>query len=233
MGTMQVRVVRLRDYLDVEVTGPLDVPQLLALVPRLGTVTREHGDKRLMFDLQGIEGVAHVSSQMRMGEQIVQHLAHLESVASVVPPDKITRASENVARGGGVRMKVFGSKDVAIAWLRATEPPPDIGPTQMEPPHAAIWEAVRHLFPQHAQAIQLTNGTLAISWAVKHETGARHEMATPISVRLEPALEASLREADPEQRKYIATQQEATFRAGLMGYDPYAAVPSARVIVLG
>ena len=58
-------------------------------------------------------------------------------------------------------------------------------------------------------------------------------MATPITVRLEPELVVSLTQATSAQRKRIASHQEAAFRAGLMGYDPYAAVPSARVIVLG
>ena len=35
------------------------------------------------------------------------------------------------------------------------------------------------------------------------------------------------------QRRRIAASQEMTFRAGLLGYDPYARVPQARVIVLG
>ena len=40
-------------------------------------------------------------------------------------------------------------------------------------------------------------------------------------------------QAGAEQRKRIASQQEPNFRAGLVGYDPYARVPKARVIVLG
>jgi hypothetical protein len=233
MDSMQVRVVRLLDYLDVELTGPLDIPQFLDVITRLGTVTREHDDKRLLFDLLGVEGDVHVAGQMQVGEQFVQCLSHLSSIASVVPAEKITRASENVARSQGVRMKVFGSKDAAIAWLREVEPLAGTDAMQLDAPHAAIWESVRHLFPKHAQAIQLPNGTLAISWAVKHQSGAHHEMATPITVRLEPGLAASLTQADDEARKQIAMDQEAVFRAGLMGYDPYARVPSARVIVLG
>lgn len=233
MGSMQVRVVRLLDYLDVELTGPLDIPQFLDVISKLGTVTREHGDTRLLFDLLDVEGDVHVADQMQVGEEFVQSLSHLAGIASVAPADKITRASENVARSQGVQVKVFESKTAAIAWLRAIEPQVDTNAMQLDPPHAAIWGAVRHLFPKHAQAIQLPNGTLAISWAVRHQSGAHHEMATPITVRLEPGLMASLREADDEQRKAIAAQQEAVFRAGLMGYDPFVAMPSARVIVLG
>ena len=230
---MHVRVVRLLDYVDVELTGQLDIPQFIDLIDKLGTVTREHGDQRLLFDLLGLEGDVHVAGQMQVGEQFVQSLSHLTSIASVAPAEKITRASENVARDQGVRMKVFDSKDAAIRWLRAAGPLTGTGAMELEPAQAAIWDVVRHLFPKHAQAIQLPNGTLAISWAVQHEAGAHREMATPITIRLEADLLARLAQADGEERKKIAAEQEAVFRAGLMGYDPFAAIPSARVIVLG
>ncbi|MDB5875191.1 MAG: hypothetical protein JWQ07_4633 [Ramlibacter sp.] len=233
MSSIQVRLVRLLDYLDVELTGQADLSEVLDAIRKLGNVTRDQGDKRLLLDLLGVEGELHVAGQMQVGEQIVQSLSHLQSMASVVPADKITRVSEHLARAHGLRMKVFDAKDAAIAWLRDTEPPPEIDNTLMEAAHAAIWDAVRHLFPRHAQAIQLPNGSLAISWSVAHQAGAHYDMATPITVRLEPDLIDSLTLADPEQRKRIATHQEAAFRAGLMGYDPYAAVPSARVIILG
>jgi len=234
MAAMQIRVTRLADYLDVELTGQLDLAAFLNLIRQLEAVTRGHGDTRLLFDLLNLEGEVHVTGQMQVGEQLVKFLSHLTSVASVVPRHRITRASENVARARGMRMKVFESKDAAIAWLRDIETSSEEDRTPMEPAHAAIWDAVRHLFPLHAQAIQLPNGTLAISWSVPHQSGTYYEMATPITVRMEPELEQSLKMAsDDDQRKRIATSQEAAFRAGLMGYDPATDVPKARVIVLG
>jgi hypothetical protein len=79
----------------------------------------------------------------------------------------------------------------------------------------------------------LANGSLAISWGMANDPDALYGMSAPITVRFEPALIDSMRLASAEQRKRIATHQEAAFRAGMLGYDPYAAVPKARVIVLG
>ena len=45
---MQVNVVRLADYLDVEMSGPLDLPHLLAVMERVGRLTKDHGDERLV-----------------------------------------------------------------------------------------------------------------------------------------------------------------------------------------
>ncbi|MEP6791132.1 MAG: STAS/SEC14 domain-containing protein [Ramlibacter sp.] len=232
---MQVRVLRLLDYVDVELRGSLDLQQLLELIRKLGELSREAGDQRLLFDLVALEGDVPLTAQLRVGEQIVHSLSHLSRVGSVVATDKITRTSEKVARSHGVVMRVFDSKDEAITWLRESKLPsgePATGASPMEPAHAALWDAMRHLFPLHAQAIQLPNATLAISWATS-EPGAVYDMAVPITVRLEPQLMESLLAADDEQRKRIAADQETAFRAGLMGYDPYSAVPRARVIVLG
>ncbi len=243
---MEVRIVRLTDYVDVELSGQVDLTSLLELISRLGDMTRANADQRLLFDLLALDDSPHIAGQMQVGEQVAHCLAHLARVASVVPPDKITRTSEQVARAQGVQLKIFESKDEAIAWLRGggdgvadTSVPAQLAAQAANAPRplgtacTAIWLAVRHLFPAHAQAIQLPNGSLAISWAIANQPQAVFEMATPITVRLEPELAESLRLANPEQRKRIAAHQEAAFRAGLVGYDPFTTVPKARVIVLG
>ncbi|MGE3349363.1 MAG: STAS/SEC14 domain-containing protein [Ramlibacter sp.] len=234
---MQFQIVRLPDYVDVALTGHVALAPLLELIHKLGRLTRTHGDQRLLFDLLNLEGQMHFTGQMQAGEQVARSLSHLARVASVVPVDKITRTSERVAQARGARFRVFASKDEAIAWIRGTEVeaaaalPPD--PPSMDPVRAAIWAAVQHLFPPHAQAIQLANGTLAISWSVTDPGRTAHDMATPITIRLEPELAEQMRMAAAEQRKRIAAHQETVVRAGLAGYDPFARVPMARVIVLG
>ncbi|HSI54700.1 MAG TPA: STAS/SEC14 domain-containing protein [Ramlibacter sp.] len=237
MGNMLAHLTRHPTYLGVELSGRADVQEMLELVKRLGAATREHRDNCIMFDMLALQGDVSMGGQMLVGEHIVHWLPHLARVASVVPAAKITRASENVAQSHGVQMKVFDTREQATAWLAlagagaGADSPPVKAP--MDVAHKAVWEAFRHLFPMHAQAIQLPNGSLAISWSIAGESGARYDMATPITVRLEPELLESLERANSEQRKRIAAHQEAAFRAGLLGYDPYAAVPSARVIVLG
>ncbi|MES2634261.1 MAG: hypothetical protein V4669_14920 [Pseudomonadota bacterium] len=239
-GPMQIRIVRQKDFMGLEATGALDLDTLLEVIAKLGTLTRQSGEQRVLFDLLNLDGQPHVAGQMQVGDQIGKCLAHVQRVASAVPIDRITHASENVARTHGVTMKVFGDRHTAIAWLREGSTPeeaaaPPARTSSLDPARAAIWAAVRHLFPPHAQAIQLPTGTLAISWPISKQQhrDARYEMATPITVRLEPDLLESLNVATAEQRKRIASNQEAAFRAGMIGYDPYTAVPKARVIVLG
>ncbi|RYF41547.1 MAG: hypothetical protein EOO25_09535 [Comamonadaceae bacterium] len=234
---MQFEIARRPDFVDVTVTGPIEVQPLLHLIQRLGDFTRESGDTRLMFDLLGMEGEVPFTGQIQTGEQVVLSMGHLQRIASVVPRDRLTRTSEKVARAQGVQLQIFVSRPAAVEWLlddAALAPDPaaqDV--VRLSPAHEAIWDATRHLFPPNAQAIQLPNGTLAISWPLDGSSEAVHEMAAPVTVRLEPDLLHHLQRADDDQRERIAVQQEAVLRAGLMGYEPLTPVPQARVIVLG
>lgn len=234
---MQFEIARRPDYVDVVLNGPIDVQPLLHLIQRLGDFTRESGDTRLLFDLLAMEGEVPFTGQIQVGEQVVLSMPHLQRIASVVPRDRLTRTSEKVARGQGVELKIFTARALAIEWLLADgllaeeTTPQDV--VRLGPAHEAIWDATRHLFPPNAQAIQLPNGTLAISWPLHGEPQAVHEMAAPVTVRLEPELLQHLQRADDEQRERIAHRQEPVLRAGLMGYDPLTPVPQARVIVLG
>jgi hypothetical protein len=98
---------------------------------------------------------------------------------------------------------------------------------------AAFWDSFRYLFPPHAKAVQTGSGGLVISWSLQPDAYTRFTHATPISIRFEEELISMMRAADPLQRTSIAKQHEAIVKAGLIGYDPYTAVPKARVIVLG
>jgi hypothetical protein len=96
-----------------------------------------------------------------------------------------------------------------------------------------FWDSFRSLFPPHAKAVQTGVGTLMISWAMGSDPHARFTHATPIAIRFEDDLLQAMRVAGLEQRRNIARRQEAAVRAGMEGYDPYASLPRARVIVLG
>ena len=46
-----------------------------------------------------------------------QHLSHPQKVASLVPPDKLTRVSEEAARAQGMELRVFTNLGDAVDWL--------------------------------------------------------------------------------------------------------------------
>lgn len=235
---MQVQVERSGKLLRIELTGATGLEELLAFIRALGPDTRTQGDRLVLMNLLALEADFNMTGHMLLGQQAAEYLQHIDRLASVVPADQITRTSEKAARAKGLQLSVFGAEAEALAWLLCDEPaglPVAVRADEplLDPIRLAFWEAFGHLFPPHAQAIQLANGSLAISWGMANDPDALYGMSAPITVRFEPALIDSMRLASAEQRKRIATHQEAAFRAGLLGYDPYAVVPKARVIVLG
>jgi hypothetical protein len=230
---MEARFQREANYVKVEVTGRLQLTPFLGVIRRAGDLTREGGDTLALFDLRKLETDLNAAAQMKIGDEVAQHLAHLRKVASVVPTEKITRASERVARARGLQLRVFDTLPDAHGWLVSDEREADGASATMDAVRAVFWETFQPLFPAHAQAVQTENGALVISWPLGSDPNAVYDMATPITVRFEAELLDQMRLAPLDQRRRLAKQQEAAFRAGLIGYDPYASVPKARVIVLG
>jgi len=104
---------------------------------------------------------------------------------------------------------------------------------ELDPIRTVFWESFRHLFPAYAKVAQTATGCLFITWSIKGAPEARFPYATPITVRFEEELTRAMEEGTPQERQRLARGQEAALRAGMVGYDPFAAVPKARVIVLG
>ena len=234
---MQFQVVRATRFVRVEVKGPADVGAFVKGIHAVAADTLAQGDRLLLVNLLQVEESLDSTGHFVLGEQVARQLAHLSRLASVVPTARMTRTSEKVARAHGVQLRVFDTEPPALAWLLdddgASEPAASADGSLMDPVRTAFWDAYRHLFPPNAQAVQLSNGNLVIAWALARDPQALFEMSTPVTVRFEPQLLASMAQASAVQRRRIAASQEMTFRAGLLGYDPYTRVPQARVIVLG
>ena len=101
----------------VEVTSlaflEIAVPALLEIAEH----TRQHGDRRLLINLMDVVGTFGPEQQRDIGLLAHRYLAHLEKVASLVPPDKITRVSEAAAQAQGLQLRVFTELTEAIDWL--------------------------------------------------------------------------------------------------------------------
>ena len=103
----------------------------------------------------------------------------------------------------------------------------------LDDPHAAVWHAIRHLFPLHACATPTGYGGMMVSWTLRDGRLACTQWAAPVMIRIEPGLLLALWTCDPEDRIAIAALQTDAVREALYGYDPHSRVPSCGVIVLG
>ena len=103
----------------------------------------------------------------------------------------------------------------------------------MDDPHAAVWGAIRLLFPLHACATPTGYGGFVVSWTLRDGRLACTQWAAPVMIRIEPGLLLALWTSEPDDRRAIAALQAETVRDALAGYDPHSRVPSCGVIVLG
>ena len=106
-------------YSVIRVEGEPTLGEFLAFLQRVGKETSAWPVKRVMFDLRGVRTLTTFTEHYAVGEESARQLHHLHRIASVVPADRITRASEKTAQRAGVNIRVFTSESEAIAWLAA------------------------------------------------------------------------------------------------------------------
>lgn len=114
---MHVSVEHRDRYTAVRISGSPSLGQFISLVQRLGVECVTWPRPRGLFDLRGIDTLRTVTDHVAIGGAVVEHLSHLERLASVVGPDRITGISRKVARESGVELSVFTEEAEAAAWL--------------------------------------------------------------------------------------------------------------------
>ena len=106
-------------YIRVTVTGHPEIDELLSMIHLLGVESETWPEHRVLVDLRGVDTPFSRLDQFRIGEEAASSLSHMDKIASVVPPERITRVSERAAQRNGTNVRVFEQEGEAEAWLRA------------------------------------------------------------------------------------------------------------------
>ena len=88
-----------------------------AILPELGRQTAQAGDTRLLLLLEGLVGWLGQPERQKVGELAAQHLRHLQKIALLVPPHKVSGVTQAAARERGLDLRVFSNEAEARAWL--------------------------------------------------------------------------------------------------------------------
>lgn len=107
------------DFSVVEITSLAFLENAEPVLVEMAARTRQFKDRRLLINLMDVVGTFGPEQQRDIGLLAYRHLSHLEKVASLVPPEKLTRLSEQAARAQGMELRVFTQLVEAIDWLRA------------------------------------------------------------------------------------------------------------------
>ncbi len=118
LSALEVSIHRLPEFVSVKLSGPATIDDFVRLIGELGEESRRLGDRRMLVDQLDIPGTLKFTDHFRIGEEVARHFQHLEKLATVVPPDKITRTSEKVALRQGLQLRVFTTINDAIRWLQ-------------------------------------------------------------------------------------------------------------------
>jgi hypothetical protein len=106
-------------YVVVRVDGEPTLDEFLAFVQRLAAESHQWPVDRALVDMRGVRTLKAFTEHYAVGEAVGRELRHLRRIASVVPADRITRASEKTAQQAGVNLRVFIDEQEALAWLSA------------------------------------------------------------------------------------------------------------------
>jgi hypothetical protein len=115
--SLEYTVNQREGYAVVRVKGEPSLAELLSFIQLMGTETTAWPTRRVLFDLRGVRSLTSFTDHFAIGEETARQLRHLHRIASIVDPDRITRASEKTARQSGANLSVFITEAEAIGWL--------------------------------------------------------------------------------------------------------------------
>jgi hypothetical protein len=106
-------------YAVAEITALAFLESAEPILQEISSRTRQAGTRRLLINLLDVVGTFGAEEQQAIGLLAHRYLSHLQKVASLVPPEKLTRVSETAARAQGTELRVFTSLPDALDWLLA------------------------------------------------------------------------------------------------------------------
>jgi hypothetical protein len=114
---LQYEVEQRTGYTVVRVRGEPSLGEFISFLQEIGAESARWAGNGLLADLRGIRTLTTFTEHYAIGQEVGRQLRHLRRVASVVPADRITRASEKTARQSGMDLTVFTDEGEAVAWL--------------------------------------------------------------------------------------------------------------------
>jgi hypothetical protein len=117
--TASVHYTRGPAFAAVEITALAFVEHVEPTLREIARRTREHGDRRLLININDVVGTFTEQEHQAIGMLTYRYLSHMDRVATLAPPEKITRVSEGVVRAQGLDLRAFPTLSEAVEWLLA------------------------------------------------------------------------------------------------------------------
>lgn len=115
--SLDFKVEQRQSHAVVRVDGEPTLEEFIGFIRSVGEQSKGWPTDRVMFDLRSVRTLKASAEHKTIGEEVGRSFAHLRKMASVVPADRLTRASQTTARQAGVKLTVFTSEGEAREWL--------------------------------------------------------------------------------------------------------------------
>ena len=121
--SFDLKIAPMAHFIRVTIIGAPTLGQLLSLIHLLGVESETWSQDKVLVDLRHVVTPFDRPEQFRIGEEAAASLSHMNRIASLVPPERVTRVSEKAARRNGVNVRVFDDEQQALAWLESAREP--------------------------------------------------------------------------------------------------------------
>ena len=81
-----------------------------------------HADKRVLIDLLAVRQSLSFAEHLTLGGRVAERLSFAQRVATIVPEQYRSGASEKAAQKSGLVLHAFTKREEAVAWLVEKDP---------------------------------------------------------------------------------------------------------------
>jgi hypothetical protein len=114
---LNIRMKPEGEILMVDVSGRALLADMMDMIDQVAAEMRRSGLRRVLVDQTQVIEQFKFTDHFAIGEKAASLFDVLDRAASVVQQSRRTGTSQNVARRKGAELRVFTSKEEAMAWL--------------------------------------------------------------------------------------------------------------------
>jgi hypothetical protein len=114
---MQYHLFAHDGFWQANIEGLVSVDAWDEMLSQLGTAAVAQQAQLLVLDLTGLLGYLGVPERQVVGALLAKHLRAMRKVAMFIQKEKIAGVVEAHARANGLDLKIFPTRDEAVAWI--------------------------------------------------------------------------------------------------------------------
>ena len=104
-------------YVSVVGYGSASLRDFFLTIDVIAVAAATHAGKRVLIDLVAVRQSLSYAEHLMLGARVAERLSFAERVATLVPEQYRSGASERAAQKSGLELHAFTRREDAIAWL--------------------------------------------------------------------------------------------------------------------